>query len=200
MPKHSFLLSFSICFLLIAVPVSAQTVIDLPLPDVPVQTKQAATAQSAASAASTAQSAANKLPTAEEIAAERARLERMRAALAAERAALEKYRAELVRRQQEAEAAAKAQAEVAQKAAEAQKAAGGSASASTPPPAKADPVSSKSLDPEEIRNQLLYNGGRPEIKGHVFYSMRNLETPANSCQKKALRLAVENCWNGTPPN
>lgn len=56
------------------------------------------------------------------------------------------------------------------------------------------------MDPEEIWNQLLYNGGRPEIKGHVFYSMRNLETPSNACQKKALRLAVENCWNGTLPN
>ena len=141
MPKHSFQLFFTFCFLLIAVSVPAQTVTDLPLPDVPVQTKQAA-------AATTAQSAVNNLPTAEEIAAERARLERMRAALAAERAALEKYRAELVRRQQEAEAAAKAQAEAAQKAAEAQKAAAGSGS--VPPPAKADPVSSKSLDVEEI--------------------------------------------------
>lgn len=146
MQNHSFQSFFVFCFLLIAVSVSAQTVTDIPLPDVPVQTKQ-----TAASAQSAAQSASNRLPTAEEIAAERARLERMRAALAAERAALEKYRAELARRQQEAAAAAKAQAEAAQKAAEAQKTASGSAS--VPPPAKADPVTSKTLDVEEIRKQ-----------------------------------------------
>ena len=145
MPKRLFQIFHVLCFLLIAVPASAQTVTDVPLPD--ARAKQAANA-----AVSAASEAANKLPTAEEIAAERARLERMRAALAAERAALEQYRADLVRRQQEAAAAAaKAQAETEAKAAADAKAAG--PAASIPPPAKADPVSAKNLSAEELQRQ-----------------------------------------------
>ena len=89
----------------------AQTVTDVPLPNVSTRANEAATAvKNTVSAAE-----AGKLPTAEEIAAERARLEKMKAQLAAERAALEQYRADLVRRQQEAaEAAAKAEAEAAE--------------------------------------------------------------------------------------
>ena len=138
--------------LLAAVSVSAQTVTDVPLPDAAVQVRQAAsaTAQTAAKAAAT--EAAKKPPTAEEIAAERARLERMRAALAAERAALEQYKADLVRRQQEAAAAAaKAKAEADAKAAADAKNVG--SAASIPPPAKDDPVSVKNLSPEEIQRQ-----------------------------------------------
>ena len=102
----------------------AQTVTDVPLPNVSSRANEAATAvKNTVSAAE-----AGKLPTAEEIAAERARLERMKAQLAAERAALEQYRADLVRRQQEA--AAKAQAEAAAKA-KAEAAAGTTASSET---------------------------------------------------------------------
>lgn len=127
------------CATLISLSAMAQTVTDVPLPD-------------AANANTSVSEAAKKLPTAEEIAAERARLERMRAALAAERAALEQYKADLVRRQQEAAAAAaKAKAEAEAKAAADAKAAG--SAASIPPPAKDDPVSAKNLTPEEILRQ-----------------------------------------------
>ena len=119
MPKKNLLPSFlAACALLASVSVMAQTVTDVPLSDVAVKTKPAA--QSAVQEA--VSEAAKKIPTAEEIAAERARLERMRAALAAERAALEQYKADLVKRQQEAAAAAaKAKAEADAKAAAAAK-------------------------------------------------------------------------------
>lgn len=138
------------CAMLFSVSVLAQTVTDVPLPDATAKTKPAAaTAQKAATAAT---EAAKKLPTAEEIAAERARLERMRAALAAERAALEQYKADLVKRQQEAAAAAaKAKAEAEAKAASEAKAVG--SAASIPPPAKDDPVSVKNMSPEELQRQ-----------------------------------------------
>ena len=151
MPKKNLLPSFlAACALLTSSSVMAQTVTDVPLSDVTVKTKPAATAQSAVQNA--ASEAAKKVPTAEEIAAERARLERMRAALAAERAALEQYKADLVKRQQEAaEAAAKAKAEAEAKAkAEAEAKAAGSA-ASIPPPAQDDPA--KTLSPEELQLQ-----------------------------------------------
>ncbi len=152
MPK-SLLQSFlAACALLASVSVMAQTVTDVPLSDADVKIKSAA--QNAAQ--STASEAAKKLPTAEEIAAERARLERMRAALAAERAALEQYKADLVRRQQEAAAAeAKAKADAEAKAkiekAIAEKAVG--SAGSVPPPAKDDPVSIKNMSPEELQRQ-----------------------------------------------
>ena len=147
MPKNLFQSMIAAGLLLVSAAAFAQTVTDIPLTtNAPAQTKAAATpAQAAASSTSktsAASQAANKLPTAEEIAAERERLERMRAALAAERAALEKYKAELVRRQQEAAAAAaKAQAD-ADAQAEANAKAVGSA-ASIPPPAKDDPVATE---------------------------------------------------------
>ena len=110
MPK-SLLQSFlAACALLASVSVMAQTVTDVPLSDADVKIKSSAQNAAQKAAQKTAQSAASdaakKLPTTEEIAAERARLERMRAALAAERAALEQYKADLVKRQQEAAAAA----------------------------------------------------------------------------------------------
>ena len=151
MPKSlfpSFLAAFA---LLASVSVMAQTVTDVPLPDVTVKTKPAAAATQSA-VQDTVSGAANSIPTAEEIAAERARLERMRAALAAERAALEQYKADLVKRQQEAAAAAaKAKAEAEAKAAAEEKAVG--SAASIPPPAKDDPVSAKTLSPEELQRQ-----------------------------------------------
>ncbi len=149
MPKKNLLPSFlAACALLASVSVMAQTVTDVPLSDVAVKTKPAA--QSAVQEA--VSEAAKKIPTAEEIAAERARLERMRAALAAERAALEQYKADLVKRQQEAAAAAaKAKAEAAAKAKAEAKAAG--SAASIPPPAQDDPVSAKVLSPEELQRQ-----------------------------------------------
>ena len=55
------------------------------------------------------------------------------------------------------------------------------------------------MDPKELLNELLYNASRPEVKGHVFYSMRDLEYPANECRKRAIRLAVEECWQGEAP-
>ena len=154
MPK-SLLQSFlAACTVLISVSVMAQTVTDVPLSDTDVKIKSAAqnAAQKAVQDASS--EAAKKLPTAEEIAAERARLERMRAALAAERAALEQYKADLVKRQQEAAAAAakaKADAEAKEKIekAIAEKAVG--AAGSVPPPAKDDPI--KNMSPEELQRQ-----------------------------------------------
>ena len=142
-PRFSFLLTA--CLIAFAPSLFAQTVTDVPLPNVSTRAQEAATAvKNTVSAAE-----AGKLPTAEEIAAERARLEKMKAQLAAERAALEQYRADLVRRQQEAaEAAAKAQAEAAAKA-QAEAAAG--TTTANPPPAKADP--SKPLTAEEIEKQ-----------------------------------------------
>ena len=154
MPK-SLLQSFlAACTVLISVSVMAQTVTDVPLSDTDVKIKSAAqnAAQKAVQDASS--EAAKKLPTAEEIAAERARLERMRAALAAERAALEQYKADLVKRQQEAAAAAakaKADAEAKEKIekAIAEKAVG--AAGSVPPPAKDDPI--KNMSSEELQRQ-----------------------------------------------
>ena len=150
MPRSLLLSFFAAGAILASVSVMAQTVTDVPLPDAPVTTRPAATAQSAIQ--SKASEAAKRLPTAEEIAAERARLERMRAALAAERAALEQYKADLARRQQEAAAAAaKARAETeAKTAAEAQKV---GSTASIPPPAKDDPVAARNLSPEELQRQ-----------------------------------------------
>ncbi len=146
MMKSPFLPVFAAC-LLASVSAAAQTVTDVPLSDAAVKTKPVQTAVQNA-----AEAAANKIPTAEEIAAERARLERMRAALAAERAALEQYKADLVRRQQEAAAAAaKAKAEAEAKAAAEAKSVG--SAASIPPPAKDDPASAKTLSPEEIQRQ-----------------------------------------------
>lgn len=153
MPK-SLLQSFlAACVLFVSVSVMAQTVTDVPLPDASVNAKPAQNAAQTAVGNATSE-ASNKLPTAEEIAAERARLERMRAALAAERAALEQYKADLVKRQQEAAAAAaKAKAEADAKAAAekaaAEKAVG--AAGSVPPPAKDDPI--KNMSPEELQRQ-----------------------------------------------
>ena len=142
----------AVCVLLVSGSVMAQTVTDVPLPDAAVRTKTAASATAQTAAKAAAAEAAKNLPTAEEIAAERARLERMRAALAAERAALEQYKADLVRRQQEAAAAAaKAKADAEAKAAADAKAVG--SAASIPPPAKDDPVSAKTLSPEELQRQ-----------------------------------------------
>ena len=153
MPRSLFHSFLAVCAMLISPSLMAQTVTDVPLSPAEIRTKPAATAtQNAAQKAVQAavSETANKLPTAEEIAAERARLERMRAALAAERAALEQYKADLVKRQQEAAAAtAKAKAEAEAKAA-AEKAA--APAASIPPPAKDDPVS-KTLTPEELLRQ-----------------------------------------------
>lgn len=160
MPK-SLLQSFlAACALLVSVSVMAQTVTDVPLSDADVKIKSSAQNAAQKAAQKTAQSAASdaakKLPTTEEIAAERARLERMRAALAAERAALEQYKADLVKRQQEAaasEAKAKADAEAKAKIekAIAEKAVG--SAGSVPPPAKDDPVSIKNMSPEELQRQ-----------------------------------------------
>ena len=140
MPKTLFQSMIAAGLLLFSSAAFAQTVTDIPHTNAPAQAKPAqAAATSTAATASTASQPANKLPTAEEIAAERERLERMRAALAAERAALEKYKADLVRRQQEAAAAAaKAQADADAQAAENAKSVG--SAASIPPPAKDDPV------------------------------------------------------------
>ena len=156
MPKSLLQPFLAACALLISVSVMAQTVTDVPLSDADVKIKSAAQNAAQNAAQSAASEAAKKLPTAEVIAAERARLERMRAALAAERAALEQYKADLVRRQQEAAAAeAKAKADAAAKAAvekaAAEKAVG--SAGSVPPPAKDDPVSAKTLSPEELQRQ-----------------------------------------------
>lgn len=157
MTKSMFRPLLAAAALLFCTAVSAQTVTDIPLPAASAQTNTAASAQAASQTAArtvqaASEAAADKLPTAEEIAAERARLERMRAALAAERAALEQYKADLVRRQQEAAAAAKAQADTAAKAqAEAARKIG--SAASIPPPAKDDPVSTKGLSAEELQKQ-----------------------------------------------
>ena len=151
MPKHLLQSFLAACVLLASVSVMAQTVTDVPLSDVAVKTKPAATAVKSA-VQNAASEAAKKVPTAEEIAAERARLERMLAALAAERAALEQYKADLVKRQQAAaEAAAKAEAEAKAKAAAEAKAAG--SAASIPPPAQDDPASAKKLSPEDLQQQ-----------------------------------------------
>ena len=150
MPKLLFQSMLAAGLLLAASAIFAQTVTDIPLSDVQVKTSSAAKpAQATASAAS---QTASKLPTAEEIAAERARLERMKAALAAERAALEQYKADITRRQQEAAAAAaKAKADADAKAAANAKAAG--SAASMPPPAKDDPVAIRDLSPEELQRR-----------------------------------------------
>ena len=150
MPGLKFQSFLAVCLILTTAVVSAQTVTDVPLPDTTVQVKSSA-AKAAQTAVQTA-SDANAVPTAADIAAERARLERMRAALAAERAALEQYKADLVRRQQEAAAAAaKAQAESEAKAAADAQAAG--SAASMPPPAKDDPVAARNLSAEELQRQ-----------------------------------------------
>jgi len=154
MPK-SLLLSFlAACALLASVSAMAQTVTDVPLSDTDVKIKSAAQTAAQKAGQNVSSEAATKIPTAEEIAAERARLERMRAALAAERAALEQYKADLVKRQQEAAAAAakaKADAEAKEKIekAIAEKAVG--SAGSVPPPAKDDPV--KNMSPEELQRQ-----------------------------------------------
>ena len=147
MPKSPFQSFLAAGLLLASVSAAAQTVTDVPLPDAAVKAKPAASAGQTAAAA-----AAKKLPNAEEIAAERARLERMRAALAAERAALEQYKSDLVRRQQEAAAAAaKAKAEAEARVAAEEKVVG--SAAAIPPPAKDDPVPARNLSPEELQRQ-----------------------------------------------
>jgi N-acetylmuramoyl-L-alanine amidase len=154
MPKFLLLSFLAACAFLASVSVMAQTVTDVPLSDADVKIKSAAQDAAQKAVQNASSGAAQKLPTAEEIAAERARLERMRAALAAERAALEKYKADLVQRQQEAAAAAaKAKADAEAKAA-AEKAAAEKAvgsAGSIPPPAKDDPI--KNMSPEELQRQ-----------------------------------------------
>ena len=148
MPKLLFQSMLAAGLLLAASALFAQTVTNIPLTNAQGKTSPAAATQTAAPASSQAV----KLPTAEEIAAERARLERMKAALAAERAALEQYKADIARRQQEAAAAAaKAKAEADAKAAAAAKSVG--SAASTPPPAKDDPVAIRDLSPEELQKR-----------------------------------------------
>ncbi len=152
MPKLLLQSMLAAGLLLAASAVFAQTVTDIPLSDVQVKTSSASAAKPAQAAATTASQTASKLPTAEEIAAERARLERMKAALAAERAALEQYKADIARRQQEAAAAAaKAKADADAKAAANAKSVG--SAASTPPPAKDDPVAIRDLSPEELQRR-----------------------------------------------
>ncbi len=148
MPKLLFQSMLAAGLLLAASAVFAQTVTNIPLTNAQGKTSPASATQIAAPASSQTV----RLPTAEEIAAERARLERMKAALAAERAALEQYKADIARRQQEAAAAAaKVKAEADAKAAAAAKSVG--AAVSTPPPAKDDPVTIRDLSPEELQKR-----------------------------------------------
>ena len=184
MPKSQFRSFLAACVLLISVSAMAQTVTDVPLPDASVQTKPASSAVAQTAATTAAAESETKLPTAEEIAAERARLERMRAALAAERAALEQYKADLVRRQQEAAAAAaKAQAEADAKAAAEAKAVG--SAASIPPPAKDDPVAVKNMSPEEIQLQRQRAAERAKAIEKAIATQR-----AADAKKKAAATAA----------
>jgi len=195
MPK-SLLQSFlAACVLFVSVSVMAQTVTDVPLSDADVKIKSAAQDAAQAAAQNAASEAAKKIPTAEEIAAERARLERMRAALAAERAALEQYKADLVKRQQEAAAAAakaKAEAEakaVAEKAA-AEKAVG--SAGSIPPPAKDDPI--KNMSPEELQRQRQLAIERAKAIEKAVAAQR-----AADAKKKAAAAAAASTTQTTTP-
>ena len=196
MPK-SLLQSFlAACALFISVSVMAQTVTDVPLSDADVKIKSAAQDAAQKAVQNATSETAKKIPTAEEIAAERARLERMRAALAAERAALEQYKADLVKRQQEAAAAAaKAKAEAEAKAA-AEKAAAEKAvgsAGSVPPPAKDDPVSIKNMSPEELQRQRQLAIERAKAIEKAVATQR-----AADAKKKAAAAAASTTQTTTP--
>jgi len=195
MPK-SLLQSFlAACVLFVSVSVMAQTVTDVPLSDADVKLKSAAQDAAQKAVQDAASEAAKKIPTAEEIAAERARLERMRAALAAERAALEQYKADLVKRQQEAAAAAaKAKAEAEAKAA-AEKAAAEKAvgsAGSIPPPAKDDPI--KNMSPEELQRQRQLAIERAKAIEKAVAAQR-----AADAKKKAAAAAAASTTQTTTP-
>ena len=196
MPKPLLQSFLAACALFVSVSVMAQTVTDIPLSDTDVKTKSAVLDSAQKAAQNAASETAKKLPTAEEIAAERARLERMRAALAAERAALEQYKADLVKRQQEAAAAnAKAKAEAEAKAA-AEKAAAEKAvgsAGSVPPPAKDDPVSIKNMSPEELQRQRQRAIERAKAIEKAVAAQK-----AADAKKKAAAAAVSTPQTTTP--
>ena len=194
MPK-SLLQSFlAACALFVSVSVMAQTVTDVPLSDADVKIKSEAQNAAQNAVQSAASEAAKKIPTAEEIAAERARLERMRAALAAERAALEQYKADLVKRQQEAAAAAaKAKAEAETKAA-AEKAAAEKAvgsAGSVPPPAKDDPVSIRNMSQEELQRQRQLAIERAKAIEKAVAAQRAADAKKKAAAEKAAASTVQ---------
>ncbi len=54
-------------------------------------------------------------------------------------------------------------------------------------------------DPEELKNQLLFNSRRRGISGSVFYSSRQIFDPGTQGRRRAVEAVVRDCWRGTLP-
>ena len=51
----------------------------------------------------------------------------------------------------------------------------------------------------ELADQLLYDMGRPEVAGEIFFSWKDVSQPDNTSMKKAVRSLIEGQWKGTAP-
>ena len=58
-----------------------------------------------------------------------------------------------------------------------------------------------SNDPNELKNQLLFNSRRPGISGSVFYSASRIFNPDSPVRRRAVEAVVRDCWRSslTPP-
>ena len=54
-------------------------------------------------------------------------------------------------------------------------------------------------DPDELKNQLLFNSRRPRISGSVFYSSSRIIAPDSQVRRRAVEAVVRDCWRGTLP-
>ena len=52
---------------------------------------------------------------------------------------------------------------------------------------------------KELADQLLYDMGRPEVAGEIFFSWKDVSQPDNTSMKKAVRSLIEGQWKGTAP-
>ena len=56
-----------------------------------------------------------------------------------------------------------------------------------------------SNDPNELKNQLLFNSRRPGISGSVFYSASRIFNPDSPVRRRAVEAVVRDCWRGALP-
>ncbi len=54
--------------------------------------------------------------------------------------------------------------------------------------------SEKAWRSREIVDQLLYNQKRPEIRGSIFFSYRNIFAPSNPVMKEGVERVLRDCW------
>ena len=52
-------------------------------------------------------------------------------------------------------------------------------------------------DPDELKNQLLFNSRRKGISGSVFYSSRQIFNPGSAGRRRAVEAVVRDCWRSS---